>query len=119
MQSTKPIAAALHRRKRLKRRSPNSTAHEDRTLEPRLAGSANACCGRAARYGPEVAETVGERLRYLVDQIGHEPESAPRIEGRPGVHVIPLIKYPYKIFYRITENAVRILHIRHTSGRPW
>jgi hypothetical protein len=28
-------------------------------------------------------------------------------------------RYPYKIFYRIRENLVEILHVRHTSRRPW
>ena len=73
----------------------------------------------AASYGPEVAEAVEERLRYLIDHIRREPDGAPRIEERPGLHVIPLIKYPYKIFYRTTENTVRVLHVRHTSRRPW
>ncbi len=35
------------------------------------------------------------------------------------MHVIPLIRYPYKIFYRVFEDAIRVLHIRHASRRPW
>ena len=73
----------------------------------------------AASYGPEVAEAVEERLRHLIDHIRREPDGAPRLEARPDVRVIPLVEYPYKIFYRTTENAVRVLHIRHTSRRPW
>jgi toxin ParE1/3/4 len=73
----------------------------------------------ARAYGPEVAEAVEERLRYLIDHIRREPDGAPRLDERPDVRVIPLVKYPYKIFYRITENAVRILHVRHTFRRPW
>lgn len=72
-----------------------------------------------ASYGPEMTEAVEARLRHLLDHIRREPNAAPRIEERPGVRVIPLIKYPYKIFYRTTENAVRVLRIRHTSRRPW
>ena len=66
-----------------------------------------------------VAKAIEEGLRHLIDHIRREPNGAPRIEERPGVRVIPLIKYPYKIFYRTTENAVRVLHVRHTSRRPW
>jgi toxin ParE1/3/4 len=73
----------------------------------------------AQAYGPGVAEAVEERLRHLIDHLRREPNGAPRIEERPGVRVIPLIKYPYKIFYRTTESAVRVLLIRHTSRRPW
>ena len=73
----------------------------------------------AASYGPEVAEALEARLHHLIDQIRRGPDTAPRIEERPGVRVIPLVKYPYKIFYRTTESAVRVLRIRHTSRRPW
>jgi mRNA-degrading endonuclease RelE of RelBE toxin-antitoxin system len=27
--------------------------------------------------------------------------------------------YPYRIFYRVIEGQVRILHIRPTSRKPW
>ena len=55
----------------------------------------------------------------LIDHIRREPDGAPRLEARLGVRVIPLIKYAYKLFYRTTENAVRVLRIWHTSRRPW
>jgi toxin ParE1/3/4 len=28
-------------------------------------------------------------------------------------------RYRYKIFYSITGDTVEILHVRHTSRRPW
>jgi plasmid stabilization system protein ParE len=28
-------------------------------------------------------------------------------------------RYRYKIFYRIVGDAIEILHVRHTSRRPW
>jgi toxin ParE1/3/4 len=62
---------------------------------------------------------LGSGCAILSIRLATSPRVRRASKGRPGVHVIPLIKYPYKIFYRITENAVRILHIRHTSGRPW
>jgi plasmid stabilization system protein ParE len=35
------------------------------------------------------------------------------------VHMAPLIRYPYKVFYRALGDRIRILHIRHTARRPW
>jgi len=36
------------------------------------------------------------------------------------VRVVPLIRYPYKIFYRVTPQAVEILYIHHASRlQPW
>jgi plasmid stabilization system protein ParE len=29
------------------------------------------------------------------------------------------LRYPYKIFYRLRDDAVEILHIRHTARRAW
>jgi plasmid stabilization system protein ParE len=28
-------------------------------------------------------------------------------------------RYPYRIFYAIADDAIEVLHIRHTSRRPW
>jgi hypothetical protein len=42
-----------------------------------------------------------------------------RSAKRRGVHVVPLGRYPYKIFYRVANGTVQILHIHHTAQRPW
>jgi plasmid stabilization system protein ParE len=70
-------------------------------------------------FGNRVAVAVELRIRNAVEQIARSPESAPRIEQRSGMRVIPLVRYPFKIFYRIADDTVRILHIRHTARRPW
>jgi plasmid stabilization system protein ParE len=35
------------------------------------------------------------------------------------MRVMPLVRYPFKIFYRIVGDTVRVLHIRHAARRPW
>jgi toxin ParE1/3/4 len=75
--------------------------------------------GSQATFGHRVAAVLEARIRAIVEQIRQAPESAPRVEQRPGVRVVPLVRYPYKIFYRIPNDTVRILHVRHTSRRPW
>jgi plasmid stabilization system protein ParE len=70
-------------------------------------------------FGDRVAEALEIRIRTLIDSISRNPRSAPEIEQRPGVHVVPLARYPFKIFYRVLEDRIRIQHIRHTSRRPW
>jgi toxin ParE1/3/4 len=70
-------------------------------------------------FGDRVAESLETRIRALIERISKDPLSAPEIEQRPGVHVVPLIRYPFKIFYRVLEDRVRIQHIRHTARRPW
>ncbi len=69
---------------------------------------------------PSAAATVERRLRIVIARIARWPESARRVVERPGVRVVPLVRYPYKVFYRVTEEAVEILHIHHTSRQaPW
>ena len=77
----------------------------------------SADCRRA--FGDRVAKALEARIRAVIDRISSDPLSAPELEQRAGVHVVPLIRYPFKIFYRVLEDRVRIQHIRHTARRPW
>jgi toxin ParE1/3/4 len=70
-------------------------------------------------FGAGVAEALEGRIRAVVDHISREPLSAPQVEQRPGLHVVPLVRYPFKVFYRVLDDRVRVLHIRHTARRPW
>jgi plasmid stabilization system protein ParE len=62
-------------------------------------------------FGETVAAAVEMRIREIVIQLANAPESAPRVVERPGVRVVPLVRYPYKIFYRVFKDRVRILQI--------
>jgi len=69
---------------------------------------------------PTVYASFERRLRTIEARIGAWPESAPEVVERPGVRVVPLIRYPYKIFYRIENDIVEILYIHHSARRaPW
>jgi toxin ParE1/3/4 len=68
---------------------------------------------------PTVAPAVERRIRRVVGHIARWPESARRSAHRPNVHVVPLGRYPYRIFYRINGDRVEILHIHHAARQPW
>ncbi len=70
-------------------------------------------------FGEAVAAAVEDRIRAVISHIAENPKAAQRVADQPGIHVVPLIRYPYKIFYRVLDDRVRILHIRHTARRPW
>jgi toxin ParE1/3/4 len=72
-----------------------------------------------AAFGDFVALALETRIRDVVDLIAERSHAAPSVHALAGVRVFPLIRYPYKVFYRVLEDRVRILHIRHTSRRPW
>ena len=72
----------------------------------------------SANASPAIAEAVGRRFDDVINRICRAPESAPRVSQRSQIRVVAVVRYPYRIFYQIRENAVEILQIRHTSRRP-
>lgn len=64
-------------------------------------------------------ERVAARIREVAARIARRPESGRPVAARPGVRVVPLIRYPFVLFYLVGEGSIRILHIRHTARRPW
>lgn len=66
---------------------------------------------------PMALEPFTQRLRLIEARIGRWPESAPRVTQRPGVRVATIPRYPYKVFYRVTAEAVEVLHIHHAARR--
>jgi plasmid stabilization system protein ParE len=70
-------------------------------------------------FGARVAEALDARIGEVVTHAAENPEAAPQVTRRSGVRVIPLVRYPYRIFYRLLEDRIRVLHIRHTSRHPW
>ncbi len=84
-----------------------------------LADLAKAGGDSRAAFGLAVAQAVERRIREVVAQIESAPRSSRELSARPGVHVVPLVKYPYKIFYEVVGEKIQVLHIRHTSRRQW
>ena len=67
---------------------------------------------------PSGARNVAASIREAVTQLGGQPLSGYRTEN-PDVRVMFVVRYPYKIFYRVRETVVEVLHNRHTSRRAW
>jgi hypothetical protein len=42
-----------------------------------------------------------------------------RLPQRPNVRVVPLVRYPFKIFYTFDHDTITILHIRHAARKAW
>jgi toxin ParE1/3/4 len=68
-----------------------------------------------ASHYPAIYEAFQIRLQSVVARIGEWPESAQEVLGRPGVRVVPLIRYPYKVFYRRTDETIEILYVHHAA----
>ena len=63
------------------------------------------------------AKNVAASIREAIAQLKDHPQSGYRTDN-PDVRVIFVVRYSYKIFYRV-RDAIEILHIRHTSRRAW
>jgi toxin ParE1/3/4 len=72
----------------------------------------------AANASPAIADAIGRRLTDVIDRICRIPEAAPKVSQRSQVRVVAVVRYPFRIFYRVREDTIDILHIRHTSRRP-
>ena len=68
----------------------------------------------ASNY-PTVYEPFLVKLRSVTARIGMWPDSAQESAEEPGVRVVPLLRYPYKIFYRNTGEVVEIMYIHHAA----
>ena len=67
--------------------------------------------------GPAVALSIQSRFIEVVERIRRSPESAPRVTQRPHVRVASVVRYAFRIFYRIRGDGIDVVHIRHTSRR--
>jgi toxin ParE1/3/4 len=76
--------------------------------------SRRAVSADSRQFGEVVALAVEKRIREIVAILADHPEAYAQVVQRPEMRVVPLVRYPYKIFYRVLEDRVRILHIRHT-----
>ena len=70
-----------------------------------------------AERSPLGAAHVEARMRHAFDHIARHPEAAERVAQRPGVRRLPLIRYPYVVYYEIGANEVTILRILHGARR--
>lgn len=68
-----------------------------------------------SEHYPLLVHSVERRIRAVIARIEQWPESAREVEQRPGIRVVPLIRYPFKIFYRVAGSRIEILHIHHTA----
>jgi len=72
-----------------------------------------------ARHNPRAAKAVIARIEELCEKLGEFPGIG-HGSDHPGVRVLPVVRYPYLIFYTLIAEAdeVRILRVRHGRRKP-
>jgi toxin ParE1/3/4 len=66
---------------------------------------------------PAGARSVKDAIERRIRQLADIPYIAPVTE-EPGLYELSVTRYPYKIYYRVEGDEVRVVHIRHSSRRP-
>jgi toxin ParE1/3/4 len=67
---------------------------------------------------PMGARAVKARIARRIAQLADFPFIAPVTEA-PDIYELTLLRYPYKIYYRVEEDEVWVLHIRHSARQDW
>ena len=71
----------------------------------------------AERY-PRSLSALHKRIDAVLDRIRSFPQSGRVLDNAPGVRMVPLIRFPFRIFYRETPAGIEILHIHHVAPIP-
>ena len=65
------------------------------------------------RSNPRAAQRVRARIRSLANELGGEPRRGSVVEQRPGVRRLPVVRFPYAIYFTVEQSTVVILQVRH------
>jgi toxin ParE1/3/4 len=68
---------------------------------------------------PTAAKQVKARIKQSIARIARHPYSC-RASEHPGIRVLPVVRYPYLVFYSVDEVAkeVHILRNRYGAKHP-
>ena len=84
---------------------------------PRAEGDLESIRSYLIERSPQGANNVGASIERGIQFIADHPLGGTKI--KPPLFAKVLTDYPYKIFYRVCDGYVEILHIRHAARRQW
>jgi addiction module RelE/StbE family toxin len=70
-----------------------------------------------SKHTPSGTANVLAAIKSSIDTLSFFPQIG-RVVDEAGHRRVPVVRYPYVIFYRISDDELFILHIRHMSRRP-
>jgi plasmid stabilization system protein ParE len=69
---------------------------------------------------PVAAHGFGTRISQIGERIGQFPYGFQEVAERPGVRRVPMVRYPYLIFYKVLDDEAVVLRIVHGARKePW
>jgi plasmid stabilization system protein ParE len=86
------------------------------TWHPRAARDLRSIHDRLVQEsGAPAAKRVRAALRKSARRVALQPFLLGRATSDPEIRILSLTRYSYRMYYTVSEIAVVILHIRHTS----
>jgi plasmid stabilization system protein ParE len=67
---------------------------------------------------PNVANSIVSEIERRIGLLAKLPLLAPETD-EPGIRELVVIRYPYKVYYRIDDHRIVIMHIRDARREPW
>lgn len=73
-----------------------------------------------AGKNPVAARHFGARVFQIGQRVGQFPYGYQEVAERPGVRRIPMVRYPYLIFYKVLSDETVVLRVVHGARKePW
>ena len=73
-----------------------------------------------ASKNPTAAQHFEDRIRQIDERIGRFPIGFQEVAERAGVRRVPLVRYPYLVFYKVFADEVIVLRVVHGARKePW
>jgi plasmid stabilization system protein ParE len=85
---------------------------------PRAAGDLAAIGDYLRERSPSGARAVEAKIKSTLNLLAACPQSGRTLEQRRDVRVMPLVRYPFLVFYTVMKDEIVILHIRHAARAP-
>ena len=86
------------------------------TWSPRARGDIYAIHDWVRQHSEQGATRVIAEIRKTAELIARHP-SIGRSTDRPPIRVLPVVRFPYLIYFVVQSDEVIILHVRHGARR--
>lgn len=86
---------------------------------PRARSDLDAIFQYIAKDNKLAAVRVARAIKRTIDLIGELPHLGIKNARAPEFRSRLVTPYPYRVHYAVRDADVVIVHIRHTSRRPW
>src|SRR5271170_1930935 len=84
---------------------------------PRALRDLNSIGAYLTGHNPTGAANVLGAIKSSIDTLSFFPQIG-RLVDDAGHRRVPVLRYPYLLFYRVLGDELLILHIQHTTRRP-